>query len=310
MDFLDNDHVSRFDLTDELKAELDRALAQNEATLPQYWINKYKKDQQRNWELFYKRNEVNFFKDRTWLDREFDREIDGEMRGQANEENSLLLSSLDTKRDSWTLIDFGCGVGNALFPLITSHPKCTAYAFDVSSRAIEFLKARFLEEKRSSGLDLVGTWDLINDESPHNLYRYDQTTARFLPTATTFSTLGDAGLLLFVLSAIPPENVKIVLTRIHDHLKPGGILLFRDYAQYDHKEIRFAQRKQSKLGDHFYVRQDGTMALYFDKDELAAMLIEVGFKVANLSLLQRKFRNRKTNEVFLRFWLQGYFVKN
>lgn len=46
-------------------------------------------------------------------------------------------------------------------------------------------------------------------------------------------------------------------------LKPGGMVLFRDYGLYDHAMLRFS--KGHKISDQFYVRQDGTRAYYFSE---------------------------------------------
>ena len=46
-------------------------------------------------------------------------------------------------------------------------------------------------------------------------------------------------------------------------LKPGGMILFRDYGLYDHAMLRFS--KGHKISDQFYVRQDGTRAYYFSE---------------------------------------------
>jgi methyltransferase-like protein 6 len=63
-------------------------------------------------------------------------------------------------------------------------------------------------------------------------------------------------------------------------LRPGGKLLFRDYGVYDSAMIRFDPGH--KLGDRFYVRQDGTRAYYFDKRvsvPISRTMGEAGFAV-------------------------------
>ena len=86
--------------------------------------------------------------------------------------------------------------------------------------------------------------------------------------------------LIFVLSSVTPEKMATVVENIAEvcevldnvkpciyHtqniqvLKPGGLVLFRDYGLYDHAMLRFS--KGHKISEHFYVRQDGTRAYYF-----------------------------------------------
>lgn len=62
--------------------------------------------------------------------------------------------------------------------------------------------------------------------------------------------------LIFVLSAILPARIPSVLRKLIKVLRPGGLLLFRDYGVYDTAMIRF--NPGSKLDDRLYVRQDGT----------------------------------------------------
>ena len=41
------------------------------AGVPEFWARKYEADAAKYWDLFYKRNEDRFFKDRYWTSREF-----------------------------------------------------------------------------------------------------------------------------------------------------------------------------------------------------------------------------------------------
>ena len=40
--------------------------------MPKYKKEKLEADARKNWDLFYKRNRTNFFKDRQWMTREFE----------------------------------------------------------------------------------------------------------------------------------------------------------------------------------------------------------------------------------------------
>ena len=40
--------------------------------MPKYKQDKLEADARKNWDLFYKRNQTNFFKDRQWMTREFE----------------------------------------------------------------------------------------------------------------------------------------------------------------------------------------------------------------------------------------------
>ena len=63
---------------------------------------------QKNWDIFYKNNTTNFYKDRHYLAREFS-------------ELAEALEASKAKADSGkeiVLLDLGCGVGNAFWPLV------------------------------------------------------------------------------------------------------------------------------------------------------------------------------------------------
>lgn len=55
----------------QLTEEERNRLKDDSVCISAFRKNKLEKDAQRNWDLFYKRNSTNFFKDRHWTCREF-----------------------------------------------------------------------------------------------------------------------------------------------------------------------------------------------------------------------------------------------
>ena len=76
----------KHDLSEDDKLKLSK---QNSRMVTEFKANKLELEAQRNWDLFYKRNEVNFFKDRHWTTREFQ-----ELLGDEDEGRRVLLEVL------------------------------------------------------------------------------------------------------------------------------------------------------------------------------------------------------------------------
>jgi hypothetical protein len=95
-------------------------------------------------------------------------------------------------------------------------------------------------------------------------------------------------------------------------LRPGGMVLFRDYAEGDMRMNRFVQR-DSGGGTHeegrLYVRGDQTLAYFFKVDEVCRLFEAAGLVTVECRVEDRFIENRKTGEVMKRRWLIGRFQK-
>lgn len=233
---------------------------------------KLEKEAQKNWDLFYKRNTTNFFKDRHWTTREFEE----------------LKSCREFESQKLVLLEAGCGVGNCIFPLLDQDLNIFVYACDFSPRAVEFVKQNPLySSERCCAFQCDLTKDDLRDHIPED--SVDVTT------------------LIFVLSAVHPDKMRQALQNIHRILKPGGVVLFRDYGLYDHAMLRF--KSGNKLGDNFYVRQDGTRSYFFSKEFLAELFENVGFKSITNDYVLRETVNKKEGLCVPRVFLQSKFTK-
>lgn len=144
---------------------------------------KFEQDAKKNWDLFYRRNKTNFFKDRYWTFREFD---------ELNEDYSLISKSTINK-----LLEIGCGVGNFMYPLLNHNKNIFVYACDFSTDAINLLK---------SNPD-------YNTNRCHG-FVCDITKENYLHECLPKNEEIDAVTLIFVLSAINPDKMRIAIENI------------------------------------------------------------------------------------------------
>ncbi|XP_077576671.1 tRNA N(3)-cytidine methyltransferase METTL6 [Stigmatopora nigra] len=234
---------------------------------------KLEKEAQKNWDLFYKRNTTNFFKDRHWTSREFDE----------------LATCRQSESEKLVLLEAGCGVGNCIFPLLEDRRDIFVYACDFSPRAVDFVKEnpQFCPERCA-----VFQCDLTRDDLRDNV-----------PEDSV-----DLATLIFVLSAIHPDKMASALRNVRRVLRSRGVVLFRDYGVHDHAMRRF--KASSKLAENFYVRQDGTRSYFFSKDFLAALFWEAGFQCVANEYVRRETLNKKEGLCVERIFLQSKFVKS
>ncbi|XP_012692944.2 tRNA N(3)-methylcytidine methyltransferase METTL6 [Clupea harengus] len=248
--------------------EMDRL--KDDRVVSEYKQQKLEKEAQKNWDLFYKRNTTNFFKDRHWTTREFE-----ELKACRQFETQKLV-----------LLEAGCGVGNCIFPLLKEDLNIFVYACDFSPRAVEFVKQNSLYSPERC---LAFQCDLTKDDLRDNI------SAESVDAAT----------LIFVLSAIHPDKMQHALENLFRVLKPGGVVLFRDYGLYDHAMLRF--KSGNKLGENFYVRQDGTRSYFFSKELLTKLFHDAGFESMVNDYVLRETVNKKEGLCVPRVFLQSKF---
>ncbi|KAJ2946726.1 hypothetical protein O0L34_g12784 [Tuta absoluta] len=255
-------------LTDEEKQRLE---AQNTRLIPEVKAARLEREAKRHWDIFYKRNETKFFRDRHWTTREFQE-----------------LINFDPEQKI-TFLELGCGVGNMVFPLIEEgFSNFFFYACDFSPRAVDFVKT-----------------NKLYDESKMKAFVADLTTEDLFENIPEGSV--DLASLIFVLSAIHPSAWSQVASVAFRSLRPGGILLFRDYGRYDMAQLRF--KPGHKISENFYMRQDGTRSYYFSEEELAKLFTEAGFEIISNVYVQRRTVNFKEGIDVPRIFVQGKYRK-
>ncbi|CAG5098075.1 Similar to Mettl6: tRNA N(3)-methylcytidine methyltransferase METTL6 (Mus musculus) [Cotesia congregata] len=141
--------------------ELDKMRAQNSRLVPENRALLLEKDAKKYWDLFYKRNDTRFFKDRHWTTREFEE--------LANRGGSIF--------------EVGCGVGNLIYPLLEDGLNFKRiYVCDLSPRAIDFVKSHSLYNENK--IKAFQT-DITTDNYGVLLFRdyglYDMAQLRFKP---------------------------------------------------------------------------------------------------------------------------------
>ncbi|XP_019443121.1 PREDICTED: uncharacterized methyltransferase C3H7.11-like isoform X2 [Lupinus angustifolius] len=232
-----------------------------------FWKEKYEREAMRYWDVFYMRHKNKFFKDRHYLDKYW-----GDYFSCAGKK---------------VILEVGCGAGNTIFPVIASYPDAFIYACDFSPQAIELVKTN--EDFKESHVNAF-----VSDLTADDLCK------EILPSSVDIVTM------IFMLSAVSPEKMHLVLQNIRKVIKPNGYVLLRDYAFGDFAQEKFSGKGQ-KISDNFYVRGDGTRAYYFSNEFLTNLFKENGFDVHKLDVCCKQVENRSRELVMNRRWVQAVF---
>lgn len=226
------DHVETDDAYKEYSEQ--QFAMQRASPVSDFDKNKFNSDPARFWNLFYKNNATNFFKNRKWLRQEF----------------PILHKITAEDAGPQLVLEVGAGAGNTAFPILANNqnPKLKLHACDFSKKAVEVMRshAEYTTEKMQADV-----WDVASEE---------------LPPGVEENTV-DVVLMIFIFSALSPLQWEQAVRNIYRVLKPGGEVCFRDYGRGDLAQVRF--KKGRYLEENFYIRGDGTRVYFFEKDELA-----------------------------------------
>ncbi|WFD20557.1 hypothetical protein MCAP1_002804 [Malassezia caprae] len=263
-------------------------LSSNRRVSSPFMVTKMQREAAKAWDKFYKAHEDRFFKDRHWTDREFE-----ELKADPPE----LIHG-----DAPVLLEVGCGVGNTVFPLLEKNPALRVHCCDFSLRAIELVKKH---PQYTSERVHAFVYDLVQSRDHGEMARALAECAAWPPVSTLS--------LIFVMSAIPPDDQLPVLRALVQVLPIGATVVFRDYAHADLAQLRFHTRKDAQWSEpsllseshDWYRRGDDTMAYFFTRDEVQRLFDAVGGLEGEVEEVVKTRTNRRTGAVMERRFIQA-----
>ncbi|CUI11167.1 methyltransferase, putative [Bodo saltans] len=293
------------------------------------------------WDRYYRQNTINGYKDRHYLLREFSElQLALELlRSTRTTEKDVVHDAPTTatatvsrhhQNEAVTLVEIGCGVGNAMIPIIDEFSDVpvsdfTAYGFDISKVAVDLL-----QEKIRLSPSTLGGGRLT--AIPHDLADYELPFSQaFIREPIRFGTI------IFVLCSVPVPKQQIFVDRVARLIAPGGFVFVRDYCIGDLAQARFAEGKRfappsassslstrepsgdeegtpaapsTQASSSTYLRSNGTLSHFFSVESLTRLFLNTGrFRVVQAVEVDRVAENRRAGAVMNRKFVQARFER-
>ncbi|KAE8659970.1 hypothetical protein F3Y22_tig00116959pilonHSYRG00132 [Hibiscus syriacus] len=257
------------------------------------------KDPIKAWQSFHiQHSSGKFFKERRYLLKEFP---------------ELVSCGDDSK-----VLEVGCGNGSTALPILRNETLQRAKEFVVASNValVEHRFCPFYCDFATTGFPKWLACDYcrenFGEKNPNCIsdVREERTLETdSLSMGERSSCIGgvDFITLIFTLSAVPFQIMPTALRECFSVLKPGGMLLFRDYGLYDMTMLRF--EADQRVGFREYTRSDGTHSYFFCLDTVRNLFICAGFIELEIEYCCVKSVNRRNGKSMKRVWVHGKFQK-
>ena len=256
------------------------------------------------WDQFYSNHGNRFFKDRHYFEKAFPTEFPPSpaVRPPSTTMGLTTTKSNDCEVQRRTLVEIGCGVGNAILPFLEVGESegnwDVIHGLDISTEAIQILR----KDPRFIAFNETGP-------SIRKAHGHVCDVSRQLPPLC--SGISNVTTLIFCLSAIDPARHMEAAKHVVDSLKPGGVLVFRDYGRYDEAQMKLGTSRSKRIKENFYRKHDGTKCYYFSLEDLEQIFCRnLQMESLELKYLRRVYGNKATTQVRRRVWVQGRFRKS
>ncbi|KAM3360035.1 tRNA N(3)-methylcytidine methyltransferase METTL6 isoform X1 [Capsicum galapagoense] len=266
-------------------------------------------DDSEAWSKFHTRHSTGkFFKERRYLLKEF--------------------PELASCGGCSTILEIGCGNGSTALAILRGNKSISLYACDCSKEALErakenieaaninLAKERFYPFQCDFSASRFPNW-LACTACHENFFQKQSMcisdarscSKQDFPSAKNNSCIGgvDFVTLIFTLSAVPLHRMSRAITECFSVLKPGGLLLFRDYGLYDMTMLRF--KPEQRVGYREYMRSDGTRSYFFCLDRVRDLFCATGFTELELEYCCVQSVNRQNGKIMQRVWIHGKFQR-